>query len=296
MTQLDHYSPSPLEAQMTYAKALAASDLLPQAYRGKPANVLVALALGEALGISPTTALYGINVIQGKPTLSAETMRAIVLAHGHRFDVAAFTETEARVEVARAERPGDVSTFTFTVEDAKRAGLVGGNYEKFPKAMLLARVTSAACRAVFPDVLAGVSYTPDELDVPRVNDTGSPLDRAAGLIVDLEPDAEPRVGVDYTPEGAIDGTVDAELVDDTAPITSSLRGPAARRLADPATPAQLHRLEVFAGSVGMTLEQLLDSPSTATILGGPPSTPLSRGHASQLIDAAAAFDREAAQA
>lgn len=211
---------SALEAQMTYSKALAASDLLPAAYRGKPANVLVALALGEALGLSPTTALYGINVIQGKPTLSAETMRAVVLGHGHTFDVVAFTAEEAVVRVARRERPGDTSDFSFTSEDAHRAGLTGGNYDKYPKAMLLARATSQACRAVFPDVLAGVSYTPEELEAPapagieRIVGAEPTDDDWATVREELEAPApkagrtrRPQPGRDYTPEGATDGSV-----------------------------------------------------------------------------------------
>lgn len=177
-----------LEERINYAKALAASDLLPQAYRGKPANVMIALELGNALGIAPTTALYGINVIQGKPTLGAETMRAVVLAHGHRFDVIAFSDTEAVVRVARRERPEDTSDFSFTIADARRAGLAGGNYDKYPKAMLLARATTQACRAIFPDVLAGVSYAPEELEPVVVAETARP--RAMARILTEEPTEE----------------------------------------------------------------------------------------------------------
>jgi hypothetical protein len=66
------------------------------------------------------------------------------------------------VAVARRERPDEVQMFAFTAEDAARAGLTGGNYGKYPAAMLLARATTKACRALFPDVIAGISYAPEE--------------------------------------------------------------------------------------------------------------------------------------
>jgi hypothetical protein len=304
---------------MTYSKALSSSDLLPHAYRGKPANVLVALALGEALGIAPTTALYGINVIQGKPTLSAETMRAIVLARGHRFDVVTFTEVEATVACARAERPGDVSTFSFTLEDAKRAGLVGGNYDKYPKAMLLARATSQACRAIFPDVLAGVSYTPDELDdVPQLAETTRPraverLSVADGHIVAGQPDAwqtpaDEVIDVEVV-EAAID-LVESETADDvnakldeleaagiitiepalTVPEPpAKLTGPAARSrahsLAGPATAAQLGKLRALLREQKVT-PAVLDAFAQEKLGFAVPLQldELTRGQASALID------------
>ena len=43
----------PLSERITYSKALAASDLLPKQFRGRPENVLVALEYGAAFGPRP---------------------------------------------------------------------------------------------------------------------------------------------------------------------------------------------------------------------------------------------------
>lgn len=155
----------PLADRIIYAKALAEASLLPESYRKQPANVLVAIETADALGISAMQALQGITVIKGKMTMSAELMRALVLRAGHQLRVDVLTETECRMVAARREWPDDVQAFTFTMSDAQRAGLATSDtYKRHPKAMLLARATSLACRAVFPDVIAGVSYAPDEVE------------------------------------------------------------------------------------------------------------------------------------
>lgn len=101
---------------------------------------------------------------------------------------------------ARRERPDDVQFFEFTLEDAQRAKLTGadGNYAKYPKSMFLARATSLACRALFPDVVSGIGYDPDELaesmdDRPptvstaRLRPMAAPLTADAdGVVIDVE--------------------------------------------------------------------------------------------------------------
>lgn len=165
MTSTEIARTDPLHDRITYAKALAEASLLPESYRKQPANVLVAIETADALGISPMQALQGITVIKGKMTMSSELMRALVLRAGHQLRVDVLTENECRMVAARKEWPDDVQAFTFTMQDAQRAGLTGSQtYKQHPKAMLLARCTSLACRAVFPDVIAGVSYAPEELE------------------------------------------------------------------------------------------------------------------------------------
>lgn len=157
---------------ITQSKMLAASSLVPDVYRNKPENVYLCLMLGDALGIHPAQALTSIQVIQGKPTMSAELMRALVQRAGHKFRIDVSSDTECVVTVARKEWPLDEQQFAFTIKDAEVAGLAGSaNYKKHPKAMLLARVSTMACRAVFADVIAGISYEPDELlPAPAVQD------------------------------------------------------------------------------------------------------------------------------
>jgi hypothetical protein len=65
-------------------------------------------------------------------------------------------------------------SYTFTIQDAKQAQLVvaGGNWAKYPAAMLRARCISAVARMAFPESIAGM-YSPGELgDEVVVTDEG----------------------------------------------------------------------------------------------------------------------------
>lgn len=147
-------------------KMFLASKLLPPTVQDLAKAVTIAWA-GRELGLPPLTSLREINIIQGKPCLSAQLMAS--LAHqkvpGAVIDFVTPVEkqlSECEVEVSRPG--GKKQRFKYTIEMAKTAGLLSKSpWKNHPDAMLRARVISSACRAVFPDALSGV-YTPEELE------------------------------------------------------------------------------------------------------------------------------------
>jgi hypothetical protein len=67
---------------------------------------------------------------------------------------------------------GDKHTAEFTTLDAKKAGLAHkNNWKQYEDSMLTWRAVSALCRVLFPDVVLGAGYVPEELGVP-VNESG----------------------------------------------------------------------------------------------------------------------------
>ena len=180
--ELSVYS-QPLDQQINYAKAMAVSNLLPVAYQNHPENVLVALEQGRALGIAPIQAMNQINVIKGKPALSADLIAALVRRAGHRLRVEG-DDTYAQATVIRADDPDYIpKPVRWDMERAKRAGLLSNpSWQKYPAAMLRARAISEAARAWANDALYGFIYTPEELDnnwLPDTDpDTGEPVHNA----------------------------------------------------------------------------------------------------------------------
>jgi hypothetical protein len=151
---------------------IANTEMVPTGLRGRPDAVCAVILYGHELGLGPMQSLNTINVIGGRPALSPEGMRALVLSAGHAIRVAG-DDTAATVQCHRREwATDDWTAHTFTMDDANRAKLTGkadSSWSKYPRAMLIARATSEACRADFSDVIRGLSYTTDEVaDMPAV--------------------------------------------------------------------------------------------------------------------------------
>lgn len=132
-----------------------------------PEQALILAMTGKDLGLSYTQALRAFHVVQGKPVLSADGMVAAVLASGKAryFRTTEKTAERCTVETMRVgdEKP---TSYTYTMADAKLAGLTGkDNWKSHPAAMLAARAKAALARDVYPDVLLGM-YDPDEIEGP----------------------------------------------------------------------------------------------------------------------------------
>lgn len=152
-----------LPDKITYAKALADSNLLPTQYRKQPANLLFALEYAEALGVSPINAITSIHVIEGKPSASADLIASLVRRAGHRLRVSG-DDTYALAQIIRADDPEFTFESRWTIEKARAAGLAGkAVWKNYPGAMLRARAITEVARSAAPDALFGVIYTPEEL-------------------------------------------------------------------------------------------------------------------------------------
>lgn len=202
-----HVIPSDTEWQtmMRMAGELVKSGMLPQHIK-TPAAAVAIMQKGKELGIAPMYAMSNIAVIQGKPTANSELMLALIY-RDHGDDAIVFEESTAdRCTVAykrrNASRPGK---FTFTMQEARTAGLQGGNWTKYPSAMLRARCVSAVARMGFPDSIGGM-YTPEELgqsedaegEIIIVN--GQDVNTTTGEIVETP---EPVQGEVLTPEESL---------------------------------------------------------------------------------------------
>jgi hypothetical protein len=154
---------SPAEVSWKVAQKIANTPFVPTAFRGKPESVYAAVLYGEELGLGPMQSLTQIHVIEGKPSLAPEGMRGLVLKAGHRIDVKTASNDKVVLYGRRADS-GSEATVEWTMKDAQLAGLAGrGAWKTYPRAMLMARATSELCRMLFADIIAGLSYTPEEV-------------------------------------------------------------------------------------------------------------------------------------
>lgn len=151
-------APKDLNESKALSKDLAASALMPVALRKKPEDVLAIVLTGAELGLAPMQAVRGIHIISGKVSLSADLMGALVKRSQvcEYLQLVESTDAIATYRTKRKGEPGE-TTISFTIEQAKAAGLLhGDNWKKYPAAMLRARCLAAICRAVYPDLCLGV--------------------------------------------------------------------------------------------------------------------------------------------
>ena len=154
-----------LGEQMDWAKAAAVSNILPEAYRGQPGNILVAINYGASMGLQPAESLYRIHVIKGRPTMSAELIAAQVRKHGHKLHIYKdYEHLSVTAEIIRSDDPDFKFRETRNMDWAKRMGLAGkDNWRKDPMTMLKWRAITAVAREACPETLYGAGYTPDEM-------------------------------------------------------------------------------------------------------------------------------------
>jgi hypothetical protein len=160
-------SPRSLAEAMEFAKIIASSDMVPKDYVNKPGNVLVAVQTGAELGLKPMQSLQGISVINGRPSIWGDAMRALVISHPEFEDLHEDKQdTHCTVTLKRRGRSAVVTTFT--MEDAKKAGLAGksGPWQTAPKRMLQMRAFAFAARDLFADALKGIKSTEELRDYP----------------------------------------------------------------------------------------------------------------------------------
>lgn len=125
------------------------------------AQACVKIAAGAEYGLPPVVSMTGINVIKGRVTLSANVMAAIMKRAGYKLKTRFDGEQNCVITVID---PGgeELGESSFSMDDARKAGLGGDNWKKFPRNMLFARAVSNAARWFAPEVLTG-AITPEEL-------------------------------------------------------------------------------------------------------------------------------------
>lgn len=162
--------------KMQYAQALAQASLLPKQYQRNPGNVLLAVELGESLGIPPIQAINTVHVIEGKPSASSGLISALVRRAGHTLRVKG-DDQSATAEIVRSDDPDFTYSVTWDMGRARNAGVTGkDNWKKYPAAMLKARAITEVARDACQEALMGVQYTPEELGAV-VDEEGNVVDQ-----------------------------------------------------------------------------------------------------------------------
>lgn len=165
-------APRSFEEAWRFAQVMAKSTMVPRDYLGKPENIMVAIQMGDEIGLGPMQAMQNISIIQGRPSVWGDAALALVLGspvceYVHETHEGEGDALTAVCEAKRKGAPHPVRV-TFGIANAKKAQLWGksGPWQQYPERMLKLRARGFALRDAFPDVLRGVITTEEARDYP----------------------------------------------------------------------------------------------------------------------------------
>jgi hypothetical protein len=194
------------DAELKGAAALLKSGLAPRDLKTPEACLFVILA-GRDLGLSPVQSLRSIRPIQGKIECSADLQLGLFGRDGGKFRWRTLADTEVELEL-RAPWLTEPHISRWTMDDAKRAGLAGGdNWKKYPRAMLRSRAITSGLKDIGYLQGAGV-YAPGEIG------GGSVVDVSTGEVLPTDDQVASEVAQLPKPQQTSSGEGALERVDD----------------------------------------------------------------------------------
>lgn len=206
-----------LKSLWSHAKMLSESDLVPQVYRSKPANCLVAIELASRLGASPLQVMQSLDIIQGKPSWSSKFLIASVNSTKrfspirYRYEGKQGTpDWGCRAVATDVETKEELVGPLVNMKMAKDEGWLdksGSKWKTMPELMLAYRAAAFWTRLNCPEVSMGLhtSEEREDLIVGQVNRGNMPDDLrqtllAEGAVIDTPalppPDHQPEPSPD----------------------------------------------------------------------------------------------------
>lgn len=143
------------------ATMLVKTGFLPVSIK-TPEQALAIALTGRELGIGMMEAIRGINVIQGKPSVSPQLMLALAI-RTQQLESYSMNIVNGDAVVVIKRRGWPEHRVTFGSKEAVSLGLsTKDNYKKQPTVMYKWRALAEALRFTFPDAVSGI-YTYDEM-------------------------------------------------------------------------------------------------------------------------------------
>lgn len=200
-----------VDALKAYANVLYLGGLCPKPGKGdppaRPETVAAILEVGKDIGLPPTQALANIRITNGRPAIYGDAGLALIRASGLLDDIEETFEGEAYSDnftaVCRMKRKGAARDRVerFSVADAKRAGLWGkdGPWQTATRRMLMFRARGFACRDEFGDVLCGLIFVEEAMDIAAAaGQEDAPRVTAPVEVRQVQPEALPPAVADTT--------------------------------------------------------------------------------------------------
>lgn len=122
-----------------------------------PGGVIAVVLTARELGLPPMACLNGgLHNIDGKVSISAQMMNAMIIRAGHSAKLIELTPQRCVIRFKRREEKEHID-YAYTVEEAHKAGYLSKkNWQTHLRDMLFCRCLSGGARKFMPDVIGNV--------------------------------------------------------------------------------------------------------------------------------------------
>jgi len=182
------------------AQTLAASLLVPDAFRIKPgnekgavANCLIALDMALRLNMSPMMVMQNLYIVSGRPSWSAAFLVASINKSGLfktplRYEMSGEGDDRGCVAYAIDHSGEKLESTRITIKMAKAEGWFnknGSKWQTMPEQMMKYRAASFFCRAYCPEVAMGMQTSDEVRDIYDVESPQTEAKPMADKIMDI---------------------------------------------------------------------------------------------------------------
>jgi len=129
----------------------------------------------KSIGVSPLDALNGgMYYVNGKVEMSATMMNQLIRMHKH--SISKDKRSDSTICILHGKRADNNDTWvsSFSVDEAKQAGIFKNTWLRYPTDLLFARALSRLARQLFPDVIKGCYVQGEISEAPVVDPSESP--------------------------------------------------------------------------------------------------------------------------
>lgn len=153
------------------ANVFSKTAIVPETYRGKPADCMVAMDMANRMGVPVLMVMQNLYVVKGKPSWSGQACMSLVQSCGKFKDVRPVytgekgTDTRAcHIEAIRISNGELVEGIEVSMQMAKAEGWTSNaKWRNMPELMLAYRASAFFARVHCPERLMGV-YVEGEAD------------------------------------------------------------------------------------------------------------------------------------
>jgi len=130
-------------------------------------GVFAIVEKARSIGVNPLDALNGgMYYVRGKVEMTAAMMNQLIRQNKHSVTKDKRSDDKICILHGRRADTGDTWVESFSIDDAKKAGIYANQWLKYPKDMLFARALSRLARQLFPDIIKGCYVEGEIKDAP----------------------------------------------------------------------------------------------------------------------------------